>query len=99
MVVGYYYLHKHIYEDTININNNKIDNNKIDNNKMDNGKKLDNGKNLDNSKELDNGKKLNNGKKLDNSKINTEITRSKTSKMLRNKSMDNFLKFQWPWII
>jgi len=41
----------------------------------------------------------NNDKKLENDKINNEVTRSKTSEMLRNKSMDNFLKFQWPWIL
>ena len=88
MVVHYYYLHKQIHEDTRNRNNNKIDNNK-----------MDNGKKLDNDKKLDNGIKLDNDIKLDNGKINTEITGSKTSKMLRNKSMDNFLKFQWPWIL
>jgi len=43
--------------------------------------------------------KNNNDKKLENDKINNEVTRSKTSEMLRNKSMDNFLKFQWPWIL
>ena len=46
-------------------------------------------------------------KNNDKNKTNNKINRSKviikeqlpSPRMLRNKSMDNFLKFQWPWIL
>jgi hypothetical protein len=55
----------------------------------------------------DDVRKKSNDKNNDKNKTNNKINRSKviikeqlpSPRMLRNKSMDNFLKFQWPWIL
>lgn len=46
-------------------------------------------------------KKKNNDKNDKNDKLNVNGTKNELSPetMKRNKSNDNFMKFQWPWLI